>query len=204
VIGAIVLAGGASTRMGRPKAALPFGPGGHTVVSAGLATLLAAGLPRIVVVAGAHPAEVGGAIGTRDARVTVVEHPGWAAGQLSSILRGLDALDQPCLEAVLVTLVDVPLVSVATVRDLVGAWRQTRAPIVRPARGDEHGHPVIFDRTLFAELRAADPAHGAKPVVRAHASRILNLAVDDDGAFMDLDTVEDYQRALERIGGNRG
>jgi molybdenum cofactor cytidylyltransferase len=199
MISAIVLAGGASTRMGQPKAALPLGPHGQTVLSTGITTLLAAGLPRIVVVAGAHPQAVASALGGRDARVSVVDHPGWAAGQLSSMLRGLDALDETGLEAVLVTLVDVPLVSVATVRRLIQAWRQTRAPIVRPARGDEHGHPVIFDRPLSAELRAADLGLGAKPVVRAHAGRIVNLAVDDDGAFMDLDTVDDYQRALERV-----
>lgn len=201
MIGAVVLAAGASSRMGQPKAGLPLGHGGHTVLSMGVAALLAAGVPRVVVVAGAHPDAVRHALRLRDRRLRVVVHPGWAEGQLSSTLCGLDALDHPLLEAALITLVDVPMVSPATVGALMRAWRETRAPIVRPARGDEHGHPVLFDRRLFAELRAADPAAGAKPVVRAHASDLLNVAVDDEGAFLDLDVPADYERAQRMAAG---
>jgi molybdenum cofactor cytidylyltransferase len=200
VIGAIVLAAGASSRMGRPKAALPLGRHGHTVLSMGVSALLAAGVPRVVVVAGAHPEAVRGAIGVRDRRVSVVDHPAWSEGQLSTLLRGLDAIDHPDLEAVLVTLVDVPLVAPETVRALIREWRATGAPIVRPAQGDRHGHPVLFDRRLFVELRAADPRTGAKPVVHAHANELVNLPVTDEGAFVDLDVEEDYERAKRMVG----
>lgn len=196
MIGAIVLAAGRSSRMGRPKAALPLGRSGDTVLSRGVGSLLAAGVPRVVVVAGAHPEPVRDAVGHHDSRVTIVDHPGWRDGQLSSLLRGLDALETPVLEAVLMTLVDVPLVAPDTTRRLMRAWRQSAAPIVRPARGEDHGHPVLFDRRLFSELRAADPARGAKPVVHAHAHELLNVPVADEGAFLDLDTPEDYERAL--------
>jgi molybdenum cofactor cytidylyltransferase len=60
--------------------------------------------------------------------------------------------------------------------------------------GDRHGHPVIFDRVVFDALRAADPAAGAKEVVRARQHEILNVPVEDEGAFVDLDTPEDYRR----------
>jgi molybdenum cofactor cytidylyltransferase len=70
---------------------------------------------------------------------------------------------------------------------------------VRPARGNEHGHPVIFDRSLFDELRSADPALGAKSVVRAHAAEILNLRIDDPGAFLDIDTPEVYARVVKGL-----
>jgi molybdenum cofactor cytidylyltransferase len=199
VIGAIVLAAGASSRMGRPKAALPLGGRGHTVLSMGVEALLSAGVPCVVIVAGAHPDAVRGAIGTRDPRVAVVEHPAWADGQLSSLLRGLDAIDHPLLEAVLVTLVDVPLVSPDTVRALVAAWRTSGAPIVRPADGERHGHPVLFDRRVFAELRAADPRTGAKPVVHAHAHELIDLPVADEGAFVDLDVPADYERVRQMV-----
>jgi molybdenum cofactor cytidylyltransferase len=117
------------------------------------------------------------------------------------MLCGLDAIEHPQLEAVLVTLVDVPLVSADTVRALMRAWRETGAPIVRPARGDEHGHPVLFERRLFAELRATDREAGAKPVVRAHARELLNLPVTDVGAFLDLDEPADYERARRLLDG---
>jgi molybdenum cofactor cytidylyltransferase len=100
------------------------------------------------------------------------------------------------VEAALVTLVDAPLVSVATVVRLVEAWRPQRPLIVRPARAAEHGHPVLFDRRLFDELRAADPARGAKTVVRAHDADIVNLPIDDPGAFLDIDTEQEYREVL--------
>jgi molybdenum cofactor cytidylyltransferase len=199
VIAAIVLAAGASSRMGQPKAALPLGAHGGTVVSCGVSSLLAAGVPRVVVVAGAHVDAVRRGLGLRHPSVAIVEHHGWQGGQLSSFLCGLDTIDQPTLEAVLVTLVDVPLVAPDTTRRLMRAWRESGAAIVRPARGDTHGHPVLFDRRVFAALRAADPGLGAKPVVHAFAHDLVNVPVTDEGAFLDLDTPEDYQRAVAMI-----
>jgi CTP:molybdopterin cytidylyltransferase MocA len=184
--------------MGRPKAALPLGSAGRTVLSCSVDTLLAAGLPAVTVVAGAHPDAVRAAWPSRDRRVRIIEHPGWAQGQLSSLVAGLNAVADPQLEALLVTLVDVPLVSAATVRAVVAAWRKTRAPIVRPVDGKLHGHPVIFDRVVFEELRGADPAVGAKAVFAAHLTEICDVPVNDPGAFQDLDTPEDYERIRQR------
>ena len=197
----LVLAAGASTRMGTPKASLPLA-GGHTVLSKGVASLLAAGLPRVIVVVGAHAETVVGALRTRDRRVEVVVHPRWADGQLSSMLAGLAVAEQAeaVLEAVLVTLVDVPLVSPATTRAVIAAWRASRASLVRPARGVEHGHPVLFDRAILDEVRRADPAVGLKAVIRAHEADIVNVEVSDEGAFADLDTPADYARLVGALG----
>lgn len=194
MIAAIVLAAGASTRMGSPKAALPLGRPGETVLSTGVRALLDAGLPRVVIVAGAHPEAVRDGWPVPDPRVSIVDHADWKSGQLSSLLAGLSAVNGPDLEAVLMTLVDVPLVAPDTIRAVVDAWTETRAPIVRPSRGDEHGHPVLFDRVLFDELSSADVSVGAKTVVRAHEAQIVNVPVTDEGAFADMDTPEDYER----------
>ena len=164
--------------MGQAKAALPLGQTGETVVSRVVRTLLDAGVPQVVVVAGAHIDAVRAAMPSHEPRARVIEHPGWEQGQLSSLLAGLDAIDHPLLEAALVTLVDVPLVRSSTVVALIAAWRRTRAPIVRPARhGDRHGHPVIFDRSIFADLRSADPNVGAKAVFATYRDRIVNVEV---------------------------
>ena len=82
----------------------------------------------------------------------------------------------------------------ATVRAVVERYLATRAPIVRPVRGDDHGHPVLIDRSLFDLLRHADPRVGAKDVVRAHASPLGDVEVDDDGAFIDIDTPVEYDK----------
>jgi molybdenum cofactor cytidylyltransferase len=90
----------------------------------------------------------------------------------------------------------VPLVSARTVRAVIDHYLETRAPIVRPIRGEEHGHPVLFDRSLFDEIRRADRTLGAKVVVRAHASARGDVEVDDDGAFLDIDTADEYARIV--------
>ena len=201
VVRAVILAAGASLRMGQPKSVLPLGSTGETVISRGVRTLLDAGLPAVTVVAGPHIDAIRSALPSGDRRIRIIEHPGWAQGQLSSLIAGLDAVDDPQLEALLVTLVDVPLVQAASVRAVLGAWRSTRAPIVRPADGARHGHPVIFDRSVFADLRAADPRVGAKAVFAAHRTEVLDVPVKDEGAFLDLDTPEDYERALRWVRG---
>ncbi len=188
----VVLAAGASSRMGRPKAELALDARGTTFLSLIVRSACAAGFADIVIVGGAHPLPT--ATLSRDQRVRVVVNPSWESGQLSSLLAGLDAMSTAPIEAAAVTLIDVPLVTAQTMAQLVRAWRETRRPIVRPARGDEHGHPVIFDAALFPDLRRADPAGGAKSVVRAQAGAILNLPIDDEGAFLDIDTPEEYAR----------
>jgi len=205
MIRAIVLAAGASSRMGQAKAALPLGTTGETVVARVVRTLLSAGLPSVTVVAGAHIDAVRNAMPAFEPRARVVEHLGWAQGQLSSLLAGLAAVDDPQLEAILVTLVDVPLVRPDSVAAIVHAWRQSRAPIVRPvdpstslrAGGERHGHPVVFDRAVFEDLRAADPRVGAKAVFATHAARRLDVSIKDNGAYVDIDTPDEYRRVLK-------
>ena len=191
----IVLAAGQSARMGRPKAALRLGAGGPTFAAAAVDALRLGGVTRVVVVAGAHPDAVREALaGT--AEVDVIQHSDWTSGQLSSVLAGLAAVDRPEVDAVAVTLVDVPLVRATTVAALVAAWRATRAPVVRPAIGDRHGHPVIFDRAVFAALRAAPLDVGAKAVIAACGPAVVNVPVDDPGALRDVDTPEEYAALL--------
>jgi CTP:molybdopterin cytidylyltransferase MocA len=95
---------------------------------------------------------------------------------------------------VLVHLVDMPLVRPETARSVIDAFRRTRAPIVRPAVGGRHGHPVLFGRQVFDDLRRSDPSAGAKAVVRAHAAEVCDVPVDDEGAWRDYDTPEDLAR----------
>jgi molybdenum cofactor cytidylyltransferase len=192
---AVVLAAGASSRMGRPKANLPL-EDGDTFLSRIVKTFRRAGIEDVVVVVGFDADSIVETFARTGEVARLIENPDPASGQASSLVRGLNAIDRPGVAAALVTLVDVPLVSVETVRAVVDRYRQTRAPVVRPVRGDEHGHPVIIDRTLFDLIRQADPKAGAKPVLRAHASAEGDVEVADDGAFLDIDTNEDYLRIV--------
>jgi molybdenum cofactor cytidylyltransferase len=98
-----------------------------------------------------------------------------------------------------VTLVDVPMLRAATIQAVVAAWKSTQAPIVRPAMGDRHGHPVLFDRVTFDQLRHAPLSEGAKPVVHAYADRVVNVPVDDPGCLVDVDTPRDYEEVIRSI-----
>jgi molybdenum cofactor cytidylyltransferase len=181
--------------MRSPKALLPA-PDGQVFVVRIVRTLQAAGIADPVVVTGKDHDAILDRL--RDAGLTsvplVVRNPDPSRGQLSSLWIGMDAVVDPAVEGILVTLVDVPMVAVSTVTSVVEAWRRTHAPIVRPAIGDRHGHPVLFDRVLFDELRRAPVDAGAKSVVRAHEHDILNVTVDDEGCLTDVDTPEDYRR----------
>jgi molybdenum cofactor cytidylyltransferase len=190
----VILAAGDSTRMGSPKALL-LTPDGKTFVAAIVETFAAAGIADMVVVTGRDHDRIVDAL--TDAQLPVppriARNPNPSRGQLSSLLTGMDAVVNSGTEAVVVTLVDVPLLTAETVRLVVSEWHRARAPVVRPAIGDRHGHPVVFDRRVFPELRAAPPDVGAKSVVRAHAAEVLNVPVTDEGCLVDVDTPGDYK-----------
>jgi molybdenum cofactor cytidylyltransferase len=195
VLPAIVLAAGESRRMGSPKAVLAASDGRPFVVRIA-SVLLAGGASDVVVVTGLHHDVIEQTLRSAgaDHRVRVVTNPDPSRGQLSSLWTGMDAVMETSPHAILMTLVDVPSIAPETVRAVIDAWRRTRAPIVRPAIGDRHGHPVLFDRTVFDELRRASLEEGAKGVVHAHLDALVNVAVTDEGALVDIDTPEDYRR----------
>ena len=192
VIPGIVLSAGRSSRMGRAKALLLL-PGGDTFLVRIVRTFLEAGVDDVVVVLGHEADAIAASCAASGLPARFVVNPEYDRGQWSSLVAGLAVVDRPGIAAALVTLVDVPLVSAATVRAVIDCYRRSHAPVVRPTSGARHGHPLLIDRSLFPELRAADPSTGVKPVVRAHASPAGDLAITDEGAFADIDTAEDYE-----------
>jgi len=202
VIPALVLAAGRSSRMGRAKATLPI-DACDTFLTRIVRTFLAADVDDVVVVVGHEADAIAQAFSGSGLPARFAINRAYDRGQLSSLVTGLAVVDRPGVAAALVTLVDVPFVSAATVKTVVERYRETRVPVVRPTSGGRHGHPLLIDRSLFDELRAADPAAGAKAIVRAHATAAGDVAVDDEGAFMDIDTAEEYERAISdrSIGG---
>jgi molybdenum cofactor cytidylyltransferase len=193
VLSGVILAAGDSTRMGSPKAALRT-PDGDSFIAHIVTTLRDAGVEDLVVVTGRHhDAVLDALVRDRSASPRIVRNPDPSRGQLSSLLAGMDAVVTPHTEGMMMTLVDVPLVRASTVIAVIETWRRSRAPIVRPAIGDQHGHPVIFDRALFDEIRRAPLDLGVKSVVRAHEHEIVNVLVDDEGCVRDVDTPGDYE-----------
>jgi len=195
MIPAVVLAAGRSSRMGKPKATLPADER-DTFLSRIVRTFLAADVSDVVIVLG-HDAEAvveSFAQTSLPARFTL--NSDYDRGQLSSLRAGLAVVDRPGVTAVLLTLVDIPLVSESTIRLVIERFRATHAPVVRPVNAGRHGHPILISRALFDLIRAADDERGAKPIIRAHASATGDVDVEDEGAFVDIDTVDEYRRVI--------
>jgi molybdenum cofactor cytidylyltransferase len=182
--------------MGRPKALLRVE--GRTFVRRILDTLHDGGIDEIAVVLRPQHAEAAGEVAAGGGRVVV--NPRADEGQLSSLIAGLDAVDAPGVDSVLVTLVDVPLFQPSTVRALVERAERSAASIVRATYRGAHGHPVIFKRQVFAALRAAEPAVGAKAVLRN--AGVEDIDVDDPYVIGDVDTPDEYQRLVDARRGN--
>ena len=183
--------------MGRSKALLSCEPGGEPFVVRLVAAIRAGGASDVVVVGRQKDDELRCVVEGAGARY--VENAAAAeGGQLSSLLAGLDAVVRPEVRGLLVTPVDVPLVDDGTVEALLRAFAANRSPIVRAVHHGRHGHPVVFSRDLFDELRHADPAMGAKAVLRAHETEILDVEVVNPGVVDDVDTPEDYERLLSQ------
>ena len=194
--GAIILAAGASSRMGRPKALLTL-PAGDSFITRLATTFKMAGVDEVIAVLGYHGDLVRVHLDAWREKLRTISNPDPSRGQLSSLLVGLDELERRECGGALVMPVDQPLVTPATIHAVVTAWRGSGAAIVRPRQDDgRHGHPTLFDRRTWPDLRQADLAHGARPVVAAWATACGDVPVSDAGAFEDIDTPEEYDRIL--------
>jgi molybdenum cofactor cytidylyltransferase len=190
----VILAAGRSSRMGRPKSLLRHPPSGLTFAGHLIRAAHAAGLvPVFVVVREGEPdiareAEHHGA--------TLIVNPDPDRGQLSSLFAALPSVEAAGAEGMVVLPVDVPLVSPATITAVLNAAADPAALIARASHQGEHGHPVLFKRAVFDELRAADPSVGARAIVRADPRRVRDVEVDEPGVTVDIDTPADYFRVF--------
>jgi molybdenum cofactor cytidylyltransferase len=184
-----------SRRMGRPKMLLPFGE--KPLLARVVENLLSvSGISPIVVVTGHNAQEIREAV--REYTVNIAHNPDYAAGgMLSSVQTGVRALPADC-GAFLLALGDQPGVRPETLLALLAAWRETDAPIVRPVYDGKHGHPVLFAARCEPEILALPADATLKDAVIRHAADIWEVAVTDPAILDDIDTPEDYERALQR------
>jgi molybdenum cofactor cytidylyltransferase len=187
---AIILAAGASTRMGQPKPLLLWR--GEPFIRHVARTAVRAGLSPVVIVAGAHTAEMRAAVA--DLPVLVIHNPDWEAGQSTSVRRGLRALPDTIGSAVFL-LADQPHIPIELVKALTDQHAQAWAPIVAPLIAERRGNPVLFDRATFADLQSLTGDVGGRAVFAKHP--IAYVPWHDASLLLDVDTPEDYRRLLE-------
>ncbi|MCE5310309.1 MAG: nucleotidyltransferase family protein [Acidobacteriales bacterium] len=190
----IILAAGASRRMGAPKALLRLD--GETFLER-LIRVYAEFLSPVVVVLGAEADTVRGGL-HRDAPARFVVNEHWPSGQLTSLQCGVASVRDET-GGCFFTPVDCPRVNPATIAALVGAMNQGSPPplVVMPRHGSRRGHPVGLSRELFDDLLSLAANESARAVVHGHPDRTWIVDVEDAGVLDDVDTLDDYQR-LER------
>lgn len=183
----IILAAGASTRMGQPKALLMWR--GEPFVRQVARTALAADLSPVIIVAGDYVAEIQSAVS--DLPVRVIHNADWAAGQSMSVKAGLNGLPLE-VGAAIFLLADQPQIPIELVRSLIERHAQSLPPIVAPLIEDRRGNPVLFDRMTFNDLLSLSGDVGGRAVFAKHP--ITHVPWPDASLVLDVDTLEDYDR----------
>ena len=189
-VGAVVLAAGASTRMGTPKQLLRFE--GQTLLKRSALAALEAGCHPVVVVTGANAARAGEELLGLD--VLEVENELWETGMASSVRAGIGAVVESDADAVVFMLCDQPHVTSEIIAALIEAHRATGRVVVASEYGGGFGVPALFGRSLFDELVRLEGAAGAKQVIKSHAREAHFISFPEGET--DVDTPEDFARLL--------
>jgi molybdenum cofactor cytidylyltransferase len=192
MIQAVILAAGKSERMGSPKPLLPWGK--RTLIEATIDGIARSLANEILVVLGAAREVIEPVIAKY--HVGRVFNPDFGRGMLSSIQRGLGAVPRAA-RAVLFFLGDQPPPHPAMINRLIRAYNNTGKGIVLPVHGGRRGHPVLIDLKYRNAIRALDPGIGLRQLVRDHPEDVLEVRTRSPRVLHDIDTPEDYERALE-------
>lgn len=190
MVSAVVLAAGASTRMGTQKLLLPLG--GETLVRRVVKAVCDAGFDEVLVVVGSEHEQVLRALEGLPIRHAF--NPDYAAGMGSSFRTAVANL--PDSDAAMFALADQPFVTAAEYRQVLDTYRRHLSPIVSVRYGDVMAPPHLFAREFFPELAALE--HGARPVLLRHRDKTTILMFPPD-LLVDVDTPEDYEEVKRRV-----
>lgn len=192
----ILLAAGASSRMGRPKPLCDFD--GRTALELALSTYREAALSRMLVVLGHAREEILQKVPPRDYDPVINEHP--EHGQTSSLLCALRKLP-PDAAAFLIHPVDYPLIGPEEVRRVVEAFRKEQMDggakrIFIPSYSLRRGHPVLVDSALRRDFEGMAADRPIRSEIHRHAALIRHVDMPSPHVLMDMDTPDEYDRCL--------
>jgi molybdenum cofactor cytidylyltransferase len=190
MLAAVILSGGASQRMGSPKALLPYQGRPFLEHLLDVTKHAKIGVRRVVL--GAHAEPIAGAVKLASDEIVVNED--WEKGQLSSIQAAIRSLPAGT-DGLILCLIDHPLISATLVDDLIERFYAAQMKIVLPVFRGQRGHPVIFSAALYDELLAAPLDKGARAVVWTHGGEIAELATTEQGCVLNLNDPDTLQRA---------
>jgi len=192
-VAGVVLAAGASTRMGRNKLLLQIG--GESLVRRAARRALASGLAPVIVVVGNEADRSRAELSGLPCRA--VENPDFEKGIHLSLRAGIAAVPSDAPAAV-VLLADMPLVTDRMIATLVQRYRDSGAALVISEYGGVQAPPTLYDRRLFEELRAAEGEGCSKRVIERHRGEALSVAWPA-AALTDVDRPEDFERIRQEL-----
>lgn len=198
-IGAVILAAGGSTRLGRPKQLVQYR--GETLVFRAARTACAVGCAPVIVVAGDEWERIEKELSPLGVELRI--HAEWRRGIGSSIRAGVaHALAlAPSLDALVLMVCDQPFVTTEVLTALLTARAKTQKRAIACTYAGTVGVPVLFDRTLFPQLTALPDEQGAKHLLAAHSGEMSR--VEFPQGIIDIDTEPDLRAALAPLSAER-
>jgi len=191
-IAALILCAGRSLRMGDFKPLLPLGP--DSFIERTIRLYRGVDIGDILVVVG-H--EAGRVIPVLDGLgVNWVKNTHYDQGMFSSIQTGVRGLWGQC-RAFFLHPADIPFVHPETIKSLIAAFQTGDVDVCRPAYRGKLGHPPLISLSLSGAIGEFDGTGGLRALLARHADKSRNIQCDDPGILLDMDTPEDYEKALQ-------
>ncbi len=186
-VSAILLAAGESRRMGKAKLLMPFGY--STILEQSLANFLGSVVGEAIVVVGHQAEDITKLIADRPVKLAL--NPDYEQGMSTSIIAGLGLVDEGAV-AVMLALADQPLIDSQTINKLLEEFGRHDKGIAVPTYRGKRGHPIIFDMKYKEELLCLKGDVGGRGILEKHPDDILEVAVNDKGVCVDIDTLDGY------------
>ena len=189
--GIIILAAGASTRLGEPKQNLLFQ--GQSLLKHALSVAKESDCRPIIVITGAYIPDT---VNLSDSAITYVQNPDWQKGIASSISLGVSYLqkNEPNIDAVILMVCDQPYVTASLLEKITTEKQKTNKPIIACSYQDTLGTPVLFDKQYFNNLCILKGDEGAKRIIFNNLDAVTSIPFDL--GYIDIDTVDDYKQLL--------
>ena len=192
-IWAIILAGGESKRMKRPKMLLPFR--GKTIIETVIKNVTGSEVDKTMVVVGAVVKPILHLIS--EFPVTHCYNDNYKEGMLSSVKCGFRNLPGD-FQAAMVFQGDQPLITPQIVNEVINAWRNSGKGIVIPVSGGKRGHPILIDRKYIYEIEKLKDDEGLRSLAGKFQDDVLEVEVNSPEILIDIDTYEDYVNAINQ------
>jgi molybdenum cofactor cytidylyltransferase len=187
--GIVILAAGASTRLGKPKQLLQYR--GKTLLAHAVNEAMNSNADAVVVIFGKDADLFKKEIDEKKARVAI--NSSWEEGMASSVRLGLDTLlnDKPYIDAVIFMVCDQPHISSSILSELIKTQQKTTKQIVTCNYGESIGPPALFHKKYFKELMKLSGDAGARKIIQQNMNDVATILFPDGG--IDIDTNEDYE-----------